>query len=243
MFHEVSDPPSGPCSYLAADDATRIRLLEQAAEYADLLWAARGGYGATRIVHHITPSAALLGFSDVTALLFAWHANGHTAIHGPVVTQFPRLDSTSRALTAMLLDDGYMPARSYRLYGEEIRVQGPAAAGNLTVLASMCGTEASPDLSGYIVILEDVGEPMYRIDRALVQLIRCSGLDRALAVVLGRFSGLDERDVAALVTSLLPEVPVLYGFPAGHGPENHPVVLGADVHIDGNTLFIPPFSL
>lgn len=235
--------------YLAAPDAARAAALAGALADpgVDAVWCARGGYGAGRLLPLVADAVrgarkALVGFSDVTALHCA--AAGAVTFHGPVVTQLGRVDDASLDATRALLtgatgpDDDLLRAPVVLRPGA---AEGPLAGGNLALLASLCGTPWGPDLRGAIVVLEDVGEPAYRIDRMIWQLRHAAGLDDAAAVVLGTFDGVEAPEPAwteALWAELASALrcPVVAGAPVGHGAANHPLPLGAHARLDGPAL-------
>ncbi len=247
-------PPdySGP-SYLAGSDAARtealLRLL--ADPTVRVLLAGRGGYGAVRldlkcVLLQLGQSPKpLMGFSDVTALLALWHAAGVPALHGPVLTQLPLLNQESLARARTVLLEGVVPPLSCPLTPlgtppPTEALSGPLVGGNLSVLQTLIGLEYEPDYTGKIVLLEDVNEPAYKLDRMCTHLLQASTLSRARAVVLGEFvecGGVEE----AFTTALPRQLPLFRGFPAGHGATNAPFLWGARASIETEhyTLTVP----
>ncbi len=230
--------------FLAGDDAHRaghLRALLQD-ETIDLIWCARGGFGAARTSALMEDDLiragrkTLVGFSDATVLLNRWAALGAPAWHGPVVTQVPELDEGSVSALVDLLSGRPTPGSFTGTGLMAGQVEGTLRGGNLASLASVVGTPLAPDQSGAILLLEDVNEAPYRIDRMLTQLELSGALARIAGAALGRF--VDCGDQAA-VESVLERrlgplgVPVVTGLPFGHGPVNHPVRLGSRVVLDG----------
>ncbi|WP_299235721.1 LD-carboxypeptidase [uncultured Halomonas sp.] len=123
-------------------------------------------------------------------------------------------------------------------------LSGPLVGGNLTTLASLTGTPAAFQAPpGALVILEDVGEPWYRLERALWQLVQGGALDRAAAVCLGTFEGCppwgDECLEAILAATLAPlGIPLYHGLPMGHGLHNRPWRYGASGRIHQGRLSV-----
>ncbi|MEC9483322.1 MAG: LD-carboxypeptidase [Halomonas sp.] len=255
-----------PQRYLAGSVQHRLEALYAA--YADprtqALWAVRGGYGCAQLVAHIDWSRLsakpLIGYSDITVLLDQCHRHGLPAIHGPVIKDALRLThdcAESREVTRRQLDevtlllDGQAPSRSFALRrhdGKPEVLEGPVVGGNLTTLACVAGTPcrfvAPP---GALVILEDVGEPFYRLERALWQLVQSGTFDQAAAVCLGTFEGCasyGEQSLADIFAEVLQPtgLPLFTGLEVGHGLYNRPWRYGAYARIDaqGLTFLAPP---
>jgi muramoyltetrapeptide carboxypeptidase len=236
--------------YLAGDDDARLEALVWALSdpSLDAAWVARGGYGLTRLLPrvpwHALKPRPVLGFSDTTVLLLAlWRRGWKHAIHGPVLHSFAdQVDDASREATRALLLEGQIPSLSGRVLvpGE---AQGTVLGGNLCMLASLAGTPEALSGQGAIVVLEDVGERPYRVDRLFHQL-RQSGSLRGLAgLALGEFLHCEAPQWADWeLTQVLRDlaeplgVPVLTDLPVGHGTANHPWVLGAKARLDGTGL-------
>lgn len=235
--------------YLAGDDARRTEEWREAVAdvEARAIFCARGGYGAMRILPAVDPSRlaespkALVGFSDVTALHAALNRGGLATVHGPVVTQLGRApEDALRHLEALLFEDPPragawgLPAPGAGLVAERTvragRVSGPLLGGTLTILAHLAGTPYAPQLDGAILLLEDVGEKPYRIDRCLTQLRLAGALSRVAGVAVGRFTGCDDGGLLALdvvrEVVLALGVPAVEGLPVGHEDANFAVPLG-----------------
>lgn len=218
-----------PQGHLAAPDDVRAARLQQALSDPTLhaVWAVRGGSGVTRLLPHLQPAAhravPLIGFSDLTPLL-DWHRRhtGGASIHGPVLHSLASLDDASREHLFDLLEGRPVDAFSGRtlLAG---RAEGPLVGGNLAMLAATCGTPFQLDASHAILVLEDVGEAPYRIDRMLVQLRQAGVLDQVLAIACGTFSGSgtpEEVDAVFQDHFGSQSVPVIMDLPIGHTPAN-----------------------
>lgn len=212
--------------YAGPDHQRRDELLNALLDPSvDLIWCARGGGGASRIAEEVLGELSgqivapkpLIGFSDGTTLLNGLMAQvGWVVFHGPTVNMLGgRAEMVAQAL-AML--------RSPRWLVEWAPVDGPylhgpIVGGNLTVLASITGTRALAHLPGAIWLLEDVGEPRFRLDRSLQQLLRSDALSDAVGIWLGDL-GLEGKAgtlQARAVEEDCSGVPVIAGAPAGHG--------------------------
>jgi muramoyltetrapeptide carboxypeptidase len=227
--------------YLAGSDAVRAADLSEAwcDPAVSAVFCARGGYGATRILDLLDWDAlraagpkTLVGSSDVTALHRAFAVElGLTSLFGPMPANALLSDPagpeprTFEHFTAALAGDP-PPVTGDRViaFGE---VTAPVTGGNLSLLAALCGTPYELVARGRIVLLEDVGEEPYRIDRMLTQLLQSGALDGAAGFVLG--SWVDCGDPYPVLEEFLAPlgVPVIAGLPVGHGTPQFSVLLGA----------------
>lgn len=229
--------------YLAGTDAHRLNCLNQAlsGEY-EAVFCARGGYGAMRIVHQVVPHASpwLVGFSDITALLLRFYRE-MPCVHGPVLKSM-RHQTVGTALLHDLLFNGSLPHQLQCEPGTPGVARGPIVAANLSVLVDCLDMSWFPDLNGAILILEDVGEVDYRLDR-LFTALRMSRRAQGLAgLALGDFNAcggvyVDDARIPAHVRALAEEfgIPMVSGFPSGHLSRNTPVLLGTLSELDGST--------
>jgi muramoyltetrapeptide carboxypeptidase len=198
FFHPQCFLSSG---HFAGDDAARAAALVEVAnsEAHDAVWFARGGYGSGRLIERVLPqlgpaaqAKTWLGYSDGGALLAAFYSQAFAHLaHGPIPQDILRENgeaAIARALT-WLVDRN--PAALEPSLSADPR---PAAAFNLTILCSMLGTPWQPDLAGHVLMLEEVGEYMYRIDRALFQLTSNPAIRLAAGLRLGRCSAIPDND-------------------------------------------------
>lgn len=227
--------------YLAGGDADRARELVAAVrERPRAVWMIRGGYGAIRTLEALTASGEdlfsgdpvpLWGFSDGTALLAAWDRAGWPAWQAPPITQLPRLSPESLARLRAAWHAGHLapyPDLETIVPGA---ARGPLAGGNLCVLASLVGTPFEADLSGRVVLVEDVGERGYKVDRLFTQLRLSGALARAAALVIGDFTAIPANQRAIIFRFFDAEaprlgIPVVKGMPIGHQHDNAPLPFG-----------------
>lgn len=249
--------------YLAGDDALRAADLNTA--FADPavrgVLCTRGGYGAQRVVDLIDMAAVrrdpklVAGFSDITALQFAlWRGARLATVHGPGAAW---LDERTPAASAESLRRALMSPEAVTITAvatEEtapVRVPGVASGtllgGNLCLIVSSLGTPDMPDLTGAILLIEDVGEPPYKVDRMLTQLRRAGVLSRVAGVAVGQFTDCADDwpvTVADVLTDRLGDlgVPVLGGLPIGHGVGQLTVGVGVPATLDAaaGTLTVSP---
>jgi muramoyltetrapeptide carboxypeptidase len=230
--------------YLAGTDASRAEVLAQAMldPEVEAIFCARGGYGTMRILDALPWDAFarrpkwLIGFSDVTALHLTANARGIPTVHGPNVSGLGRsIHAAERAsLIATLEGHPLVPwtnldvitpgeARGVLFGGNLALVQAMAAAGRLTIPA------------GAILVLEDVNEAPYRIDRMLTSL--SAHLAKASAIVFGDFTDCPRGPDGVTVSDVLRErtaslgIPVVQGAPFGHGSPNHAFALGRNTRL------------
>jgi len=247
---EIGEHAFDQTGYLAGSDADRLGDLNGA--LADprvrAVICTRGGYGMQRIVDgvRLREPKHVVGFSDITALQSAlWRTDRLPTIHGPGAAWFDdRLPAASAAsLRAALMTDGELT--TYRSDTEEtasVTVPGTPVAGillggNLSMITSSLGTVDRPDFAGAVLLLEDVGEAPYRVDRMLTQLIRSGCLDDVAGIAVGQFTDCADGRPVTVAEVLLERLrplgkPVLGGLPIGHGAGQQTVVLGATAVLD-----------
>ena len=217
--------------YLAGDDARRGAELNHAFEdqAVKAVFTARGGYGLAR----------LLPVLKLGSLHAALQAKGWRSLHAPVLTQLGRQPPACAERLFGLLESAAPPPpfEGGRCFVEGV-VEGPLLGGNLSVLTRLLGTRFMPSLKGAVLLLEDVGERPYRLDRMWTHLRLAGAFDGVAGIALGEFTNCEEKDAdygsADVLLSLALELalPCAAGFPVGHGAINLPVPLGAKVRLD-----------
>lgn len=234
--------------YLAGDDARRAAELHElwSDPRVDAVVCARGGWGCHRIMDRLDPdlvrSAAkpLLGYSDVTTLLL-WQRRAVRLVgfHGPMLER-PLADDEFDAVIETLTGTDRLPVVRAGSEGGGGSAEGPLIGGSLTLVAASLGTPWAIDARGAVLLLEDVGERPYRIDRLLEQL-RCAGvLEQVAALGFGRFERCDEPDASITAAEILREcaaragVPWVAGLPFGHGAPNLIWPFGVRARLDGD---------
>ncbi len=185
--------------HFGGDDATRARAFVETANDPDIdaVWFARGGYGACRIAEAVIPelnarawAKRYLGYSDAGSLLAALYRAGfpHVA-HGPMASDGSRHDATGlRAVNWLRSGD---PAS---LEPSLLSDPRPAVGFNLTILNELVGTAIEPDLTGHVVMLEEVSEALYRVDRMMFHLTGQASIRRVAGIRLGRVSDVTAND-------------------------------------------------
>lgn len=232
--------------YLAGSDRRRLEELTDALLDPKVrgVFCARGGYGATRLLQYLgsvklAEPKPLVGFSDITALHLWLQSRGVASIHGPVLTQLPQLPlETQQRLFALL--ESSSPAAALRATDTYVAgvAEGPLLGGNLSVVTRMLGTPYLASLDGAILLLEDLGERPYRLDRMWTHLALAGVFSRVRGIALGSFTNCEEKDADYSAADVLRELavatglPCAAGFPIGHGAMNEPVPLGTRVRLD-----------
>ncbi len=235
--------------YLAGSD--KARLDEMYDMWRDpqvkALLAVRGGYGSLRLMEHFDfdlmrqQAKMFIGFSDLTVLLNSISQScGLVTFHGPMLTTLAKSDSETQAAFFDLLAGRH--GNKVKFKGVEIlqggSSQGHLIGGNLTNLAHLIGTPYEPQWQNAILLLEDIGEAPYRIDRLLTHL-RASGKLRELnGILLGSFSDCGEPEhiwQRTLELAAEYDYPIWARLPVGHGKQNIPLPLGGTVQLDSSS--------
>ena len=239
--------------YLAGRDDERLADLNSALadDSIDAIWCVRGGYGAMRLLSDIDYAALksnprpVIGFSDITALHSAIHREcGIVSFHAPTargeLSDFSR-ESLVRALVDQ--NDSCGIAEGGRVLRKG-RARGRLAGGNLALVSSLMGTPYSVAFEGAILVLEDIDEAVYRVDRMLRQLVLSGALSRCVALVAGDFrppSGeteVDNRGIDDVIAEAadLAGIPCFSGAPFGHIHDQWTLPLGATAEMDTSDL-------
>ena len=215
---------------------------------------ARGGSGAARLLPRIDfgrlPLKPLVGFSDNISLHCALQASGRISIHGPVVTQLADQPTwVSERLFALL--EGRVPEPLQGTPLVDGVVEGPLIGGDLTVFATLVGTRWMPEVNGAILLLEEVSEPPYRIDRVWTHLRNAGVLSRLAGIALGQFLECEPTDrhydphtAREVLVDLANEagLPCIADLPIGHGEVNAPIALGARHRLDAHRGTLQPLE-
>jgi muramoyltetrapeptide carboxypeptidase len=217
---------------------------------ASLLACVRGGWGSARLLERDLPDhdAWLLGFSDVTSLLWERLARGRGgAIHGPLVTTLAAEPAWSQERLRALLFGEPVPDLEGEGWQSGVAT-GPLLAANLTVATHLLGTPHLPDLRGAILVLEDVAEAPYRLERMLTHWRLCGALQQLAGIGFGNFRDCVDHDRSDQPSDhyfsaeqVLRErtadlaIPVVAELPVGHWPGNGALPLGSLARLDGHT--------
>lgn len=235
--------------YLAGSDERRLSELQAALSDPEVkaVIAARGGYGLSRIAHRLDWAAFrdrprwIVGFSDVTALHVEAARVGVMSMHASHVSELGRAHQALREGMIRALEQ---PLASRRWAGLTAvtsgRAEGMWFGGNLALLHACAAAGRLRVPKGAVVLLEDVTERPYRIDRMLTTLLEGGAFDEAAAFVVGELVGCEPGRDGVRAEEVIAErlggrgVPVVLGAPVGHGRVNEPVPLGAHVVVDAS---------
>ena len=197
IFHPQCFASSG---HFAGDDETRASAFIETAndEAFDAVWLARGGYGSGRLIEAVLPRLTdaarrktYLGYSDGGALLGALYGQGFTGLaHGPMPQDILREGGEAAVARAL----AWLVDRDPATLEPSLTAGTKVAAFNLTILSSLIGAPFQPDLSGHVLMLEEVSEHMYRIDRLLFHVTSNPAIRRVAGLRLGRCSLIPEND-------------------------------------------------
>lgn len=248
--------------YTAGTDAQRLEDLHEmfADDTIQGIWCVRGGYGCGRLLAQIDYKLikknpkVLIGYSDITALLQAIYSRtGLVCFHGPVgASTFTDYTIEHLRNTLMTEDKGTYTialAKSQQknentAYQTRVirpgRATGRLIGGNLSILASLEGTEFGLNVKDRLLFIEDIGEKPYRIDRMLTQLRQSCDLSQAAGIILGVFEDCEagEDDLSLSLQETLEDrladldIPILYGFSFGHISDQCTLPIGVKATLD-----------
>lgn len=260
--YEVSLSPSlkNKClscePYLSSTDEIRAKEFEDALidENVDAVITARGGYGITRILPQLTWSDQwklkwVAGFSDFTAFSLALFTKKRwMSISGPVVaSSFKENEDFTWNSWETIIENNVNQMIPVKSFNSHHPASGIVLGGCLSMITSICGTSFFPDFTDCFLLVEDVGEPMYKVDRMLTQLDQSGVFDRINGVLVGRFSSTSyeidtQLNMAVLnrVKSLvkIDKIPILFDLPYGHFPNRVSIPIGSNAYFENGVLSI-----
>ncbi|MEW6673439.1 MAG: LD-carboxypeptidase [Thermodesulfobacteriota bacterium] len=232
--------------YLAGTDderAGRINSLFRDKTVRGII-CARGGYGSLRLLSLLDYKTirknpkVFVGFSDVTALLTAFYTRcGLVGFHGPMVTTLATATRAARkALYGAVASAGKLQLTSRRgVIIRAGRASGTVVGGNLTTVSHLLGTPFAPVLKKHVLILEEINEAPYRLDRMLTQMKLAGCFNGLAGLVLGTFKNCGNRkDVYEIAADIFRDgdFPILAGFSFGHVRGNPTVPIGVKATLD-----------
>ena len=229
---------------LGGTDAERLADLQQMLDDPSIkaIFPIRGGYGVSRLLDSLDFSGFIsspkwvVGFSDITALLCELDSKGFASIHGPMPHNFCQKggESALQNLYTALFEGVVSvaaPAHPLNRLGE---ASAEIIGGNLSLLSHLIGSASFANTDGKILFIEEIGERLYHVDRMLLQLKRAGLFQNLAGLLLGGFTDCNEASLSIGKTAyeLVAEhtsgtsYPIAFDFPAGHIPNNQPLLFG-----------------
>ena len=236
--------------YLAGSDAERLRDLHDAFadDSVDAIFCLRGGYGCPRLLDGIDfellrgHPKPFVGYSDITTLHLAiTRYAGFVTFHGPMLNAdlLGNKQAPTESSLLHMLSGQQPPTLEHPLaYPLTTLASGCASGrllgGNLSMICAVMGTAFELDGEGIILFIEDVNEPLYRVDRLLTHMRLAGKLDRLRGVLVGDVAGVERTALERLLTQELGGlgIPVLAGWRSGHCDPNLTLPMGAQVRLD-----------
>ena len=232
--------------YLAGNDEVRFNELHPSNHFP-LIAFARGGWGSARLLEKEQPweEGWMIGFSDLTSILLARLARGfHGGVHGPLITTLGAEPDWSKDRLKSILFGTCVPDILGDPWGGG-KAKGPLIVGNLTVLTHLIGTEHLPNFKDAILIIEDIGEAPYRIDRMLTHLRLAGILQQLSGLGFGSFTNChNDTDVNKKQSFELHDIfrdrtqdlkiPIVSNLPIGHCIGNASLPQGSQASMNGN---------
>ena len=234
----------------AGKDNERLEDLQWAVDNTAIkaVFCSRGGYGISKIVDKVNFGPLrknpkwFVGFSDIT-VLHQWLLNvcGIMSLHGEMPLNYNNPEKSEKnldTLRGVLFGEGY--EYKWGVSNSSIKnVKGILTGGNLSLLYSLTGTPAGSDMRGKILFIEEVGEYYYHLDRMMTSLRLSGRIEGLVALLVGGISRMEEgripwgRSAESIISEVVScyDYPVIFGFPAGHLPENLAFIIGKEARI------------
>ena len=233
----------GRSAYFSGTDAERLADFQHGLDDPSIkaILCARGGYGCVRIVEELNWTSFqqnpkwIIGFSDVTVFHQKINQLGVESIHGIMPLGFIEgSEAAKETLKDSLFGTPYMleaPYVSENITGE---ARGELVGGNMAIVTSLLGTPLSYSFKNNILVLEDIGEHVYKIDRMLYSLRLAGAFNQIKGLILGGFTDMEDTDVpfGKTIKGLVLEqvrdlgIPVAFDLPIGHISDNQALVFG-----------------
>lgn len=248
-------------SYLAGTDEERREDFQKMIDDENIkaIFCARGGYGSTRIIEELDFSPLrkspkwIIGFSDITAFHLRLAGIGVASIHGtmPIFFDQPEARGSVQSIQDILFNGSCRIAFSPGDSNRPGSARGPVVGGNLSLIVDALNTPSEPDTRNRILVVEEVDEYLYKLDRMFTQLRRAGKLRDLSGLVIGHMTDLKDSDLAfgETVSDIILHAvrdyryPVAFSFPSGHRNPNlawiHNAVADLDVSLTGVSLSYP----
>jgi muramoyltetrapeptide carboxypeptidase len=229
---------AGTHSYLSGTDEERYRDLQALINDDSIqgILCARGGYGSARITDRIDLSALyqnpkwLIGFSDITSLHLKFLKSGIQSLHATMPVLFPRAESaiSVESLRKILFNGSATLSSTECIYNKPGQCEGVVVGGNLSLIVDSLGTKTELDTDDKILVIEEIDEYFYKVDRMLTQLKRAGKLHGLKGLVVGHMTDIKNGELTfatsfeAVILDAVAEYnyPVGFKFPTGHENPN-----------------------
>jgi len=236
----------------AGTEAQRLEDLQKALDNPSIkaIWAARGGYGAVRIIDDIDFTEFernpkwIIGYSDITVLHNKLNGMGYASIQGQMPLTLDLEDPVQKPSIISLKKALFGKKLRYKLESNSRNRTGEGSGilvgGNLSIVYSMLGSDTELDMNGKILFVEDVGEALYHIDRMMISLKRAGYFEHCNGLIVGDFRlkknegnsfGENLQDIMMRVVGDY-DFPVIFDFPAGHIDDNRALIFGSPVELE-----------
>lgn len=238
-------------TYLAGSDDERVAGFQQLLDNRELkaIMCMRGGYGSARIIDQLDFSSFIknpkwiIGYSDITVFHSHLFNLGFESLHATMPLDFAKSATVTKPV-GKLFDvlAGKKPGYVLNEHPDNKTGTGEGilVGGNLSVMCSLLGSKSDVDTAGKIIFIEEVSEPLYRIDRMMVSLKRAGKLEKLAGLIVGGLTNTgdagDNFDLTAneIILDAVDgyDFPVAFDFPAGHFPDNYPLIMGRKVKLE-----------
>ena len=233
----------GRSHYFSGSDEERLADFQDGLDDPNIkaILCARGGYGSVRMVESLNWNAFkknpkwIIGFSDVTVFHQQIHQLGIESIHGIMPLGFIEgSDAAKETLKKSLFGESFTLEAAHGLGNIRGEARGTLVGGNMAIVTSLLGTSLSYSFKNNILVLEDIGEHVYKIDRMLYSLKLAGAFREIKGLVLGGFTDMEDTDVpfGKTIKDLILEqvrdlgIPVAFDLPFGHISDNQALLLG-----------------
>lgn len=249
---EISTHCLGSAHYFSGSRVERQEDFQWALDHpeAKAILCARGGYGCVQLVDDLDWTSFLrmpkwiIGFSDVTVFHQRAHLLNRGSIHGTMPLNFSEnSDESLQTLLGALRGEAYSILAPAHPHNIQMDAEGILIGGNLSIVYALLGTNDQIDFEGKILFIEDVGEHLYAIDRMFYALKKSGALAKIKGLIVGGMT--DMKDTAVPFGISLEEliqghiaplnIPLCFGFPAGHLVDNRALRFGDRVHLSVNS--------
>jgi muramoyltetrapeptide carboxypeptidase len=250
-------------TYLAGTDQERLYDLQNAVSDQKIkaIISARGGYGSSRLIDQLDLSHLsrhpkwIIGFSDITALHLKLYKAGLMSVHGIMPIVFPKNQSADsiESLRKVLFEGQFAITCASDVSNRGGHTHGVVIGGNLSLIVDALGTSSEPDTTDCILIIEEIDEYRYRLDRMMTQLKRAGKLKGLKGLIIGHMTDIKDPElpfgetIEEIILDAVSEYnyPVVFKFPSGHELPNFSWIHGgyADLSVTRETVMLSSASM